>query len=100
MEDVYRHAGQGRMIFLEASEQGDRLQRAMSYLERSLNTRVRPEAEAIHVVDDSHPVLTLIDRNTGEVGLSIGIGDFAPDELGHLHVGVSYARSGLDGEVL
>jgi len=100
VEDVYRLAGGGRMIFLEANEPADRLQRAMSYLQCSLNTRVRPESEATRAFDDTHPIMTPIDRDTGEVGISILVGDFAPDELGRLRMGVSYARSGLDGEIL
>jgi len=72
----------------------------MSYLQSSLNTRVRPESDAIRAFDDSHPIMTPIDRDTGEVGISIGLGDFEQEGPDRLRVVVSYARSGLDGEVL
>ena len=98
VKDVYAREGQGRMIFLgtEEEEEAD-LHQTISRLAMDLNTRVRPESEA--VVDDSHPILTPIDPETGEVGVRISLGPFTVDEQGHLHVTVAFSRSGLDGAV-
>lgn len=95
MKAVYEQEGQGRMIFLGAEGEAETLQEAMSRLETDLNTRVRPEWEAVYPPD--LPALTPADPETDEVGVMIRLGRFTHEDNGHLRVRVSFSRSGLDG---
>ena len=101
VSDVYRGAGQGRIIFLgaddETIEEG-MLSAAGNLLEQELRVKVRPESEADRG-SLTLPVMTPVLLETGEIGISISLGRFSLDEQGWIHVDVSYARSGLDGAI-
>jgi hypothetical protein len=72
----------------------------MAKLEAELSVPVVPEAQADRSFDPDWPPLTPFDSATGEVGISITIGDVHFNEQGYLVVEVGYARSALDGGVL
>jgi len=101
--DVYSEFGQDRIIFLEmidATEDDETYLALMAKLEAELSVPVFPEALADRSIYPDVPPLTPVDSATGNIGISITIGDIRFDEQGYLVVEVGYARSALDGGVL
>ena len=100
VKNVYGFQGRGRIIFLGA-EQGaldsETLAQAGSLVESELGVRVLPESAADRS-DLSLPVLTPVDPQTGDIGISIRLGRFNLGDDGRLRVEVGAIRSGLDGQ--
>ena len=100
VKNVYGFQGRGRIIFLGA-EQGaldtETLAQARSLVESELGVRVLPQSAADRS-DLSLPVLTPVDPETGDIGISISLGRFNLGDDGRLRVEVGATRSGLDGQ--
>lgn len=99
VKDVYGFQGRGRIIFLDAEEDAldtETLSQAGLLVESELGVRVLPESVADRS-DLSLPVLTPVDPETGDIGISIRLGRFRLGDDGRLRVEVGTIRSGLDG---
>jgi hypothetical protein len=94
------YADQGRIIFLgsdDGSVDSELLAQAGAVVEAELGVRVLPESAADRS-DLSLPVLTPKDPATGELGVSIDLGQFRVVGPDRLAVSAWYGHSGLDGQ--
>ena len=101
--DVHAEFGEDRMVFLkmlDAREESATYPALIAHLEEELSVPVLPDSSADRSIHPDLPPLTPVDAQTGDIGISITIGDIGFDEQGYLVVEVGYARSALDGGVL
>jgi len=97
IEDVYIREGQQRIIFCDDALCEDAQMTAT--LEIKLGIKVEPDSQA-HRGNVDLPPLTPELPATGEIGISISLGEFTTGVDGRLHVTATFVRSGLDGGVL
>ncbi len=93
IEDVYLREGRQRIIFCDDAVYVDA--QVTATLENRLGVKVEPDSDANRDNSDLPP-LTPASAETGEIGISISVGEFTTDADGRLHVTVTFARSGLD----